>query len=106
MRILSRKKLEFRVGDGSTIVVEPLVFSTVPESIKEDPMFGWALSDGSIEVIETVEQQKKLENEPLVPTASEIVEEAVEGQEIPELPALGTAENPSTEPPIPATKKK
>jgi hypothetical protein len=72
MRILSRKKLEFRTDDkGSTITVEPLVFSEAPESIKNDPLFGWALSDGSIEVIETVAQQKKLENEPLAPTAPE-----------------------------------
>lgn len=67
MRILSRKKIEFKIGDGSALVVEPLVFTEVPESAKLDPMFGWALKDGTIEVIETVEQQKKLENEPIAP---------------------------------------
>jgi hypothetical protein len=68
MRILSRKKLEFKIDEkGSAITVEPLVFTEVPESAKLDPLFGWALKDGSIEVIETVEQQKKLENEPVAP---------------------------------------
>lgn len=66
MRILSRKKLEFRTDDeGLAVTVEPLVFTEVPESAKNDPMFGWALADGTIEVIETVTQQKELENEPV-----------------------------------------
>lgn len=72
MRILSRKKLEFRTGEGSTITVEPLVFTDVPESAKNDPMFGWALADKTIEVIETLAQQKKLENEPEIPTGTDL----------------------------------
>ena len=78
MRILSRKKIEFKLEGGSTVTVEPLVFTEVPEGAKLDPMFGWALKDGSIEVIETVAQQKKLENEPELPTEPAVVTEITE----------------------------
>jgi len=74
MRILSRKKLQFKTdAKGSTVIVEPLVFTEVPESAKQDPMYGWALADGTIEVIETIQQQKKLENEPIA--SNEVTED-------------------------------
>ena len=84
MRILSRKKLEFRTDDeGSAVTVAPLVFTEVPESAKLDPLFGWALRDGSIEVIETVVQQKELENEPNLNMFSQVQSVTDEVAEIP-----------------------
>ena len=71
MRIFSRKKIEFKTDEmGSTVMVEPLVFADVPDSIKKDPMFSWVLADKTIDVIETIVQQKEIENEP-IPTVTE-----------------------------------
>jgi hypothetical protein len=68
MRIFSKKKFEFRVEKGSTILVEPFVFKDISDSeleaIKKDPLFQWAISDGNLEVIGTSQQQKTLENDP------------------------------------------
>ena len=56
MLVFSRKKLEFRIGDGSTVTVEPLIFNEVPESVKHDNQFKWTLADGTIEVVESKTQ--------------------------------------------------
>lgn len=48
---IAKKKLGFRNGDtGEILTVEPLVYSTLPDWIKNDPMYGWAVNDGSLEV--------------------------------------------------------
>lgn len=48
---IAKKKLGFRNGDtGEILTVEPLAYSTLPDWVKLDPMYDWAVNDGSLEV--------------------------------------------------------
>lgn len=49
IRLVAKKKLGFRAG-GKIITVKPYEFATLPDEAAEDPLFKWALKDGSIEV--------------------------------------------------------
>ena len=69
MKILSRVCAEFRNKHGDKIyTITPgnllVLLDKVPDEIREDPLFRMLLADKSIEVIETDEQQKKLESNP------------------------------------------
>lgn len=48
---IAKKKLGFRNGDtGEIFIVSPFEYSTLPEWVKKDPMYQWAINDGSLEV--------------------------------------------------------
>ena len=69
MKILSRVCAEFRDKQGNVIYrigpADRLVYKDdAPEAIRGDLLFQMLVADGSIEVIETVEQRKKLESDP------------------------------------------
>ena len=73
MKILSRVCVDFTDKTGTVIYrirpADRLVYKDdAPEAIREDPIFQMLLADGSIEVIETVEQRKKLESDPVAGT--------------------------------------
>ena len=51
VRLIAKKRLAFRNPEDKTFkTVMPGVFETCPDWIKKDPMFQWALQDGSIQV--------------------------------------------------------
>ena len=69
MKLLSRVCAEFTDGKGNVIYritpADRLAYKNdAPEAIRGDLLFRMLVEDGSIEVIETVEQQKKLESDP------------------------------------------
>lgn len=48
---IAKKKLGFRNGDtGEILTVSPFEYETLPDWVKKDPMFQWAVADGSLEV--------------------------------------------------------
>ena len=52
IRVLSKKALGFRNLDDNTLVtIRPLVLSEVPEWVVKDPIYKWALSDGTLDVL-------------------------------------------------------
>ena len=76
MKLLSRVCAEFTDGKGKVIYrIRPndrLVYKDdAPEAIRGDLLFRMLAADGSIEVIETVEQRKKLESDPTAGTTAE-----------------------------------
>ena len=68
MLILSRVCAEFRDRAGVTTFtirqLDLLTFLEAPEAIREDPLFDMLLQDGSIEAVRSVEQKKRLEQDP------------------------------------------
>ena len=51
MKFVAKRKLGFRNPETQeTVTVEPFAFATVPDWVEKDPMYGWALADGTIEV--------------------------------------------------------
>lgn len=51
VRLIAKKRLAFRNPEDQTFkTVLPGVFETCPDWIKQDPMFRWAVQDGSIQV--------------------------------------------------------
>lgn len=48
---IAKKRLGFRNLDtGETLIVEPYAYSTLPDWVKKDPMYNWAVTDGSLEI--------------------------------------------------------
>lgn len=68
MTILSHVCVDFTDKSGRTIfsVTPPLIdcVLTAPDEIQADPIFDLLLSDRSLEAVRTVEQRKRLENDP------------------------------------------
>lgn len=59
IKAIAKKKLGFRNGDtGEIISVEPFAFATLPDWVAKDPLYGWALADGSLEVAREGEAKK------------------------------------------------
>ena len=51
INLIAKKRVGFRNRDtGEILAVKPLEFSTVPDWVAKDPMYEWALADGTIEV--------------------------------------------------------
>ena len=51
IKLVAKQKLGFRNPEtGEIVTAEPYAFSTFPDWIEKDPMYGWALADGAIEV--------------------------------------------------------
>lgn len=49
MRIFAKRNLGFRNPDsGEIIIVRKFAFEEVPDWVKSDPMFAWAISSGDI----------------------------------------------------------
>lgn len=70
MRFLSKVCIEFRHPKKREMVFkitgnDRLVLKDAPDWITEDPMFRWAVQDGTIEVVDTAFKQKELENDPM-----------------------------------------
>ena len=75
MLILSRVCAEFTDRAGKTLFTigpgQLLSFLEAPESIREDPLFGMMLADGSLEAVRSVEQRRNLEADPVSGTDAE-----------------------------------
>ena len=76
MKILSRVCAEFCDKNGNPIYritpADRLVYKDdAPETIRGDLLFRMLVADGSIDVIETVEQRKKLESDPTEGTTAD-----------------------------------
>ena len=51
---IAKKRLAFRKADGSFITVKPGEFVSLPDEVRHDPMYAWAVKDGSLVVSEQV----------------------------------------------------
>ena len=53
VRIFSRKAIGFRNHETNQVItVRALDFAELPDWVEKDPMFGWAVQDGTIDVID------------------------------------------------------
>ncbi len=103
MLILSRVSAAFHNRKGETVfTVRPGQLNTfleAPEEIREDPLFDMLSADGSLEAVKSVQQRKKLENDPLqgvTPEGRKTPQtSAAEGEENPEEPETALAKKPS-----------
>lgn len=51
IKLVAKQKIGFRNPEtGEIVTAEPYAFSSLPDWIEKDPMYGWALADGAIEV--------------------------------------------------------
>jgi len=51
IKLVAKQKIGFRNPEtGEIVTAEPYAFSTLPDWVEKDPMYGWALEDGAIEV--------------------------------------------------------
>ena len=62
MRIFSKKAYKFEVADQKAVCVQAQGFADVPDWVKNTKLFQLAKKEGSIQVIETKEKQKEVEN--------------------------------------------
>ena len=51
---IAKKRLAFHKDDGGFITVKPNEFVTLPDYVRKDPMFHWAVKDGVLVVSEQV----------------------------------------------------
>lgn len=83
INLIAKKKIGFRNGDTQKIVTaQPLEYASLPDWIKNDPMYEWAKADGTITVAsEEVELKKTLEEavEPPKPVEGEAGPEKDDG---------------------------
>lgn len=48
---IAKKKLGFRnPSTGEVLIAKPLEYLTLPDWVKSDPLYQWAIKDGSLEV--------------------------------------------------------
>ena len=67
MRIMSKVCAEFSYGEEIFTVTPDLRFSLnvfAPDWIREDPLFALLVKEGTLEVVETKEDEKRLEKDP------------------------------------------
>ena len=52
IKCIAKKKIGFRNPENrdESITVRPFEFATLPDWAEKDPMFGWAVKDGILEV--------------------------------------------------------
>lgn len=51
IKLVAKQKIGFRNPEtGEIVTAEPYAFSTLPDWAEKDPMYEWALADGTIEV--------------------------------------------------------
>ena len=66
IKLVAKQKIGFRNPETQEIVTaEPYAFATLPDWVEKDPMYGWALADGVIEVGNEMKEEKPLK--PLKP---------------------------------------
>lgn len=51
---IAKRRLAFHKDDGGFITVVPGEFCSLPDYVKDDPMFRWAIQDGVLAVSEQV----------------------------------------------------
>lgn len=51
---IAKKRLAFHKDDGGFITVKPNEFVSLPDYVRKDPMFHWAVKDGVLVVSEQV----------------------------------------------------
>jgi hypothetical protein len=54
IKAVAKKRLAFHDDEGSFITVKPFQFVDLPDYVRKDPMFAWAVKDGSLVVSEQV----------------------------------------------------
>ena len=54
IKAVAKKRLAFHDDKGSFITVKPFQFVDLPDYVRKDPMFAWAIKDGVLEVADTV----------------------------------------------------
>ena len=61
IKLVAKQKIGFRNPEtGEIVTAEPYAFSTLPDWVEKDPMYGWALADGSIEIGSEMKEEKPL----------------------------------------------
>ena len=69
MRVFSKKALGFRNFETNEIlVVRPLEFAELPEWVKKDPLYAWAIQEGTLSVVtdNVVTPKTEVFDEPVV----------------------------------------
>lgn len=60
MRVFSKKKFSFTNPETKQKAsVDALAFSNLPEWVKIDPLFAWAVGEGSLEVFNENKKERK-----------------------------------------------
>lgn len=60
LKLITRRKLAFRnPATGAIVVAEPFAFSTLPDWIEQDPMYQFAISDGTIELADGAKKREQ-----------------------------------------------
>ncbi len=54
IKAVAKKRLAFHDDKGGFIIVKPFEFVDLPDYVRKDPMFAWAIKDGALEVSEQV----------------------------------------------------
>ena len=68
IKLVAKQKIGFRNPEtGEIATAEPYAFSTLPDWIEKDPMYGWALADGAIEVSSEPAREAADKQEPKPP---------------------------------------
>lgn len=57
IKAISKKKIGLRSGT-KVVIMEPMVYTELPDDIQADPMFDWAKADGTLQVIGGEEKPK------------------------------------------------
>ncbi len=58
IKAIANKQIGLR-SEGKIIVMEPLVYTELPDSVQADPLYGWAIADGTLQVIGEEDAGKK-----------------------------------------------
>ncbi|EJP32322.1 hypothetical protein HMPREF1147_1331 [Selenomonas sp. FOBRC9] len=57
IKLVAKQKIGFRNPETEEIVTaEPYAFSTLPDWVEKDPMYAWAVADGTIEVADATQE--------------------------------------------------
>ena len=70
---IAKRRLAFRDADGKFITVKPGEFVSLPDAVKHDPMYAWAIKDGVLVVSEQV----------IAPVTADVPEAAAPAEEAP-----------------------
>ena len=62
INLIAKKRIGFTNRETKEVLIaEPLVYTTLPDWITNDPIYDWAKKDGSIEVIEAKKSKEKID---------------------------------------------
>lgn len=84
IRILPKKCAAFRVRDGAVLLVheirpaDRMILQDAPAWIQDDPLFGWMVADGSLEMVETARPAAKKAQETVSDAAADREEQPAE----------------------------